>query len=341
MTYPDLAMVIPVWFAEAVPQATVRDRLLQTLEGVGQYVAPGKVVIVTDGDDRSAEVLSSFLPEFKRRYGHPFRLLVNEENGGKGSALTSGLRTLLREEEFSYALIRDGDGDHYVGDVEHLYRYMQWMRRQGVRGELVVVGRRADIHRSIGWIRGEFEELLNRLTMAALTHRLAAEGRVLDLRFLSAYPEPPDLMSGYKLCSHGICRVMAERNWQEGLPVTAVDLYRYGMEQIPLVEGGLEGAAIGEVLRLVGDDEKVSGHGRYTEPSVNAGLALWVLRRLDIAPDAAVSILENAIARSRLHTDPVGVSLLEAFCELLCQGFQTYWQAPISRKPDLVQLGLL
>jgi len=60
-----------------------------------------------------------------------------------------------------------------------------------------------------------------------------------------------------------------------------------------------------------------------------------------LAPDAAISILENAIARSRLHTDPVGVSLLEAFCELLYRGFQTYWQEPISRKPKLIQLGLL
>ncbi len=218
---------------------------------------------------------------------------------------------------------------------------MQWMRAQGVRGELIVVGRRADVHRNIGWVRGEFEGLLNHITLAALTHRLAAEGRVFDFRFLSAYPDPPDLMSGYKLCSAGICRTMAERNWQELLPVSAVDLYRYGMEQFPLVEGVLEGATVGEVLRLVGDDQKVSGHGRYTEPSVNAGIALWVLRRLDISPEAAVSIIENATARSRLHTDPVGVSLLEAFCEILYQGLRAYWQEAIPRKPRPIYLGLL
>ena len=249
MTHPDLAMVIPVWFEEAVPEDIIRDRLLRTLTCVEHYVLPGKVVFAVDGDGRSAEILHSLRPEFERR-GGSFRLVIREENGGKGAALAAGLRALLRKESFSYAMVRDGDGDHYVGDIEHLYRYMQWMRAQGVEGEIIVAGRRVDVHRSIGWIRGEFEALLNRLILAALTHRLAAEDRVLDLRFLSAYAEPPDFMSGYKLYSAGICRMMAENDWQAVLPSSAADLYRYGMEQFPLVEGVLAGAAVGEVLRL-------------------------------------------------------------------------------------------
>ncbi len=341
MTYSDLAMVIPVWFSEAVPEDIIRDRLLRTLTGVEHYVLPGKVALVVDGDGRSAEILRSLRPEFERRGGASFRLVIREENSGNGAALAAGLRELLREESFSYAMVRDGDGDHYVGNIEHLYRCLEWMRTQGVEGEIIVAGRRVDVHRSIGWIRGEFEALLNRLTLAALTHRLAAEGRVLDLRFLSAYAEPPDFMSGYKLYSAGVCRMMAENDWQAVLPTSAADLYRYGMEQFPLIEGVLAGAAVGEVLRLAGDDRKVSGHGRYTEPSVKAGLALWVLRRLDISAEAAVSMTENATARGRLHTDPVGVPLLESFCEVLYQGLREYWSGPVPRKPRPARLGLL
>ena len=62
MTYPDLAMIIPVWFEETVPEDLIRERLLRTLTGVGHYVHPGKVVV--DGDGRSAEILYQGLLEF-------------------------------------------------------------------------------------------------------------------------------------------------------------------------------------------------------------------------------------------------------------------------------------
>jgi hypothetical protein len=114
-------MVVPVWFGEAVSEDIIRDRLLRTLTGVEHYVLPVKTALVVDGDGRSAEILRSLRPEFERR-GGSFRLVIREENGGKGAALAAGLRELLREESFFYAMVRDGDGDHYVGDIEHLYR---------------------------------------------------------------------------------------------------------------------------------------------------------------------------------------------------------------------------
>ena len=77
MTYPDLAMIIPVWFEETVPEDLIRERLLRTLTGVGHYVHPGKVALVVDGDGRSAEILRSLHPEFER-FSLDARAVVSE-----------------------------------------------------------------------------------------------------------------------------------------------------------------------------------------------------------------------------------------------------------------------
>ena len=44
MTYPDLAMVIPVWFGEVVPEDIIRDRLLRTLTRISHHPLGGWII---------------------------------------------------------------------------------------------------------------------------------------------------------------------------------------------------------------------------------------------------------------------------------------------------------
>ncbi len=60
MTYSDLAMVIPVWFGEAVPDNDIRGRLHQTLAGGGYSVDPSEIAVSLSPATRP--MLPGFLP---------------------------------------------------------------------------------------------------------------------------------------------------------------------------------------------------------------------------------------------------------------------------------------
>ncbi|MFQ6111350.1 MAG: hypothetical protein ACE5LX_04875, partial [Nitrospinota bacterium] len=277
---PALGVVMPVWFNPRLPLRTIGERLRLTLSGTELYIGQGKLVVVVDGDARSLRVLKELLKEgVGPPEGHQ-RLIHLRRNRGKGRALVEGLKALLPQKDLHFFAFRDGDGDHYLNDLMNLYRYALWMREKGANDDLIVIGRRAHIGRSVGMARADFEVILSRVTLEALKFHLARKGRALDLRFLSGYEEVPDLMSGYKIVSRSLAELIVRRDWQEVLPKRTIDLYRYGMELIPLVEGATRGGLLGEVQRRVGEERGLSGHGRFADPRVNAGLALWLFLRL-------------------------------------------------------------
>ncbi len=300
---PALGMVVPVWFNPRLPLRTIKERLRLTLSGTELYVGPGRLAVVVDGDGRSLKVLKELLKEGVGPREGDLKLLPLRRNCGKGRGLVEGLKALLPQKDLHFFAFRDGDGDHYLNDLMNLYRYALWMREKGGGEDLMVIGRRAHIGRSVGMARADFEVILSRVTLEALKFHLARKGRALDLRFLSGYEEVPDFLSGYKIVSRSLAELMVRRDWQEILPRRTIDLYRYGMELIPLVEGAIRGALLGEVQRLVGEERSLSGHGRLADPRVNAGLALWLFLRLRIPGEAALTILDNAIEGATLAWD--------------------------------------
>jgi hypothetical protein len=132
----------------------------------------------------------------------------------------------------------------------------------------------------------------------------------LKTQHFSLSGEYPDLHSGYKLYSRQICELMIRESWERP-PGVGDEIYRYGVEAVPFVEGVMAGASVGEVTRLSREPD-FSGHGGFARPQSNGIVLLWTFLRLGIKPQQAAAILDNHLSRLTLWTDPEGrAALLE------------------------------
>jgi hypothetical protein len=303
-----LGMVIPVWFPPSLSDDQVRDTLLDTLYDCEHFLPWEHVVLVVDGDARSNAVVQNLQAAYRQRHGQAFEVLYSAENGGKGAAVIRGTQWFLAKDGLEYLTIRDADGDHALNDLVNLMRVALALRTDEGIDRVIVVGRRNHPHRALGWIRGEFETLLNRVLVDAARFALAQRQQVLTTRYFSLSGDYPDLHSGYKVYSRRVCELMVERPWERP-PLVGPEIYRYGVEAVPFVEGVIAGAIIGEITRLTQEPD-FSGHGAFARPETNGAVLLWAFLRLGIAPDHAAALLDNHLSHLTLWTDAEGKKAL-------------------------------
>jgi hypothetical protein len=305
-----LGMLIPVWFPPSVLDSQVRESLLATLHDCEHFLPWEHVVLVVDGDARSYAIVQELQTSCRRRHGHAFDIIHCADNRGKGYAVFRGAQWFLEKQDLEYLTIRDADGDHALNDLVNLMRLAHTLRASEGTDALIIVGRRNHPHRALGWIRGEFETLLNRVLVDSARFALAQRQHILNTQNFSLSGEYPDLHSGYKVYSRRVCELMVERTWERP-PWIGPEIYRYGVEAVPFVEGVMAGAVVGEIARLTQEPD-FSGHGAFASPGTNGSVLLWTFLRLEIAAPQAAAILDNHLSRLTLWTDPQGrASLLE------------------------------
>jgi hypothetical protein len=299
-----LGMLIPVWFPSTLDDDQVRDTLLDTLHDCDHFLPWEHVALVVDGDARSYAVVRDLQTACRQRHGQTFEVIYNVENGGKGAAVLHGTRWFLEKDGLEYLTTRDADGDHLLNDLVNLMRMALALRADEDTESIIAVGRRNHRHRALGWIRGEFETLLNRVLVDAVRFALAQRQQVLNTRYFSLTGDCPDLHSGYKVYSRKVCERMVEQPWERP-PWVGPEIYRYGVEAVPFVEGVMAGAVVGEITRLTQEPE-FTGHAGFTQPETNGAVLLWTFLRLDIQVSHAAALLDNHIPRLTLWTDPEG-----------------------------------
>jgi hypothetical protein len=297
-----LGMLIPVWFPPTLSDHQVRDTLLDTLHDCEHFLPWAQVVLVVDGDARSYAVVQDLQASCRQHQGQAFNVIYCAENGGKGAAVLRGAQWFLERDDLDYLTIRDADGDHALNDLVHLMRLALALRADEGTDRVIIVGRRNHPHRALGWMRGELETLLNRVLVDAVRFALAQRQQVLNTRYFSLAGEYPDLHSGYKIYSRKVCELMVERPW-ECPPWVGAEIYRYGVEAVPFVEGVMAGAVVGEITRLTQEPD-FSGHDAFARPEANGSILLWTLLRLGIGAQQAATILDNHLSRLTLWTDP-------------------------------------
>jgi hypothetical protein len=160
----------------------------------------------------------------------------------------------------------------------------------------------------LGWIRGEFETLLNRVLVDSARFALAQRQHVLNTRYFSLSGEYPDLHSGYKVYSRKVCELMVDRTW-ERQPWVGPEIYRYGVEAVPFIEGVMAGAIVGEITRLAREPD-FSGHGAFAQAEANGSILLWTFLRMGMMSQQALALLDNHLSRLTLWTDPQGRACL-------------------------------
>jgi hypothetical protein len=127
---------------------------------------------------------------------------------------------------------------------------------------------------------------------------------VFKTQYFSLSDEYPDIHSGYKVYSRKICELMVQRPWERP-PWVGAEIFRYGVEAVPFVEGAMAGAVIGEITRITQEPE-FSGHAAFARPETNGSVLLWTFLRLGITPQQATVLLDNHISRLTLWADPQG-----------------------------------
>jgi hypothetical protein len=321
-----LGMMIPVWFPPDLPPERMREALRATLHGCEHYLPWGHVVLIVDGDARSYQIVQELQADHERRDGSAFAVVYQPENRGKGYAVFLGARWLLEQTDLAYLAIRDADGDHALNDLMNLMRLALALRAGEGTEHIMVVGRRSHPHRTLGFVRGEFEILLNRVIVEAVRFALAQRQQVLITRYFAFAGEYPDLHSGYKLYSRSICELLVRQPWERP-PWVGREIYRYGVEAVPFVEGAMTGAVVGEITRLTVAPD-FSGHAGFGRPENNGGVLLWTFLRLGIKPHQAAALLDNHLSRVALWTDPSGRQALLELRRLVLSALPPGGQAP-------------
>jgi len=306
-------VVVPAYFSAAPTDDLVRRLLWMTLGDSHHYLPPEQVWVVVDGDARTARLAAEVQEALRERVGRTFHLLPLAENGGKFRAVREGVRGLLgRHPEVRYVAIRDGDGDHALSDLPALLRAAEECAAARGDSNVLVAGSRASRHHPMGWVRGELETLLDRVTIDALAYHLARQGRALDLTRLPAPNGVPDLSSGYKVYG----RHAAERLFVEATPHLASlserDYWRYGPETVPVVEAALAGATLAETARVTFNGQPTSSFGDFHVVALYGALLGWVFTRLEIPLPVAAQLYDNAACRMLLGTAGPGAETLDA-----------------------------
>ncbi len=202
-----LGMVIPVWFPPNLTDDQVRENLLVTLHDCEHFLPWDHVGLVVDGDARSYAIVQELQDSCRQQHGQAFDVIYSADNRGKGYAVVRGAQWFLEKQDLEYLTIRDADGDHALNDLVNLVRLALTLRASEGTDALIIVGRRNHPHRALGWIRAEFETLLNRVLIDAVRFTLAQRQQVLNTRYFSLSGEYPDLHSGYKVYSRRVCEL--------------------------------------------------------------------------------------------------------------------------------------
>jgi len=294
-----LGMVIPIWFPENMSKSEIVRILSLTMADVEFLIEPSHQVLVCDGQ----EYLKWIIDDIARTSRKSFVTLLTEQNKGKGGAVAHGMDYLLSNSNVDYLVIRDADGDHFINDVPNLVRLASQMCTQLHDNNILVVGGRVDVHRPMGFARGEYERLINDVIWHALQYSLARDGRVINMQYFAEHGLIPDFHSGFKLYTHESAEIALEGLSTADHEIPELDMIRNGSETVPLVEIIARGGIIGQVNRITLETQPVVTFQTKNQAVRYGNRLLWTFVRLGVPFACAKQLLDNAIPRTLLYKD--------------------------------------
>jgi hypothetical protein len=264
-----------------------------------------------DGDAHSAAIARRVLNGLASSGGTTMRLVANESNGGKLAVMRQGMRAVLESQpHVRYLAIMDGDGDHLPAVLPGLVRAAASMAQAYGHERVIAIGARLDRARTMGWVRGELETLLDGLTVDALGYALARQGRAPDVS--QCLPgRIPDLSSGYKVYLREMALALFAGPEPETGTLSAWDYWHYGPETVTIVDAVLGGAVFGELRRPSWNGQPATSFGEFSVVSMYGALLTWAWMRLTLPLDVAATQFDNRRAGMALGTAREGAEVLD------------------------------
>jgi hypothetical protein len=186
---------------------------------------------------------------------------------------------------------------------------------------VVVLGERLSRHRGLGLLRGEQEELADRILLDALQYHAAVSGTPLNLSFIHTVDGVPDFHAGYKLFSRPTAEdVFLSAPQLAGCSEDAY--YRHACEAVMTVEALLHGATLAALNRRTYDEQPVSVFASFNLTQLTADLILWPCKRLQVPAVFVEQWLANHMPQLLLGTlSPQGRDELLAIRDLVLEGY--------------------
>lgn len=294
----ETGIVIPVFFPSSpgngddIAVELLRDTVRSCLESVAD---PGSVCLSVDGAPHGADVAGDL------GTGLGVSVVVADPNRGKLWALRHGMQEFLGRSQLQYFAVVDADGDHFPYELQTMLRCALLLRGCEPAAEVLVLGSRRSRHRPLGFLRGEMEELADRVLLDALHYDAAVRGTPLALEYTTAIEEFPDFHSGFKLFSRATAQAVFER--EPDLCGVSEDAYfRHGCEAVMSVEAIRSGARLLVVARSAMNEQPVSSFGLLERTRLVADKIVWPCRRLGAPAEFVDQWLRNHIPRLLLPT---------------------------------------
>jgi hypothetical protein len=317
-------IVIPVYLPEEIDTARGERLLEENVELCCTQVSdPSLICLSVDGEAFGTDVAG----RLAKTYG--VSTAVSPVNRGKLQAARAGAGQLLEHKGISCLAVVDQDGDHFANELLNFVRAAEHISAENGTDRVLILGRRISRHRPIGFLRGELEELADRVLLDALSYRAAVEGRPLPLQYVTTLDEFPDFHSGYKLFSRA-----AASDVFVGDPhlvgVSEDCYYRHACEAVMVVEALEHGACFGSINRSTVNVQPVSTFGLMDTGRLHADLIIWPCKRLDVPASFVVQWMVNHIPRLLLSTlGSQGKDELERVIELVREAFKEESAVPL------------
>ncbi len=217
--------------------------------------------------------------ELAGRFG--VRVCSTPENKGKLHALRNGMDLLFADSRHRYLAAIDADRDHFPNELVYLLRAANHVQHSRGIEKLLVLGRRISRNRPMGYLRGELEELADRILLDALAYDTTLQELPLRLEYATSLEEFPDFHSGYKLFSRSVVRdVFLEEPMFCGISQSAY--YKHGVEAVMTVEAIKSGAYLVGGNRSTFNDQPLSVFGLLDRLRMTADKIVWPCRRLEV-----------------------------------------------------------
>ena len=289
-------IVIPTFVPPRVDASLSRQLLEDTVHACVQQVDdPRSICLSVDGENYGKEMAEELAGHFG------VRVCSTSENKGKLHALRNGMDLIFADSRHRYLAALDADGDHFPNELANLLRAANHIQQSRGIEKLLVLGRRTSRHRPMGYLRGELEELADRVLLDALAYDAFLQEQPLRLEYATSLEEFPDFHSGYKLFSRSVVEdVFLEEPILCGMSQNAY--YKHGVEAVMTVEAIKSGAHLVGVNRSTLNDQPLSIFGLLDRIQMTADKIVWPCRRLEVPSHFVVQWLRNHMARLQLAT---------------------------------------
>ncbi len=292
--------------------SALTDNVLLLCEQVGD---PQHICLSVDGAECGNDVAASLAS----RYG--VQHVTAETPLGKLQGARLGVAHILQNAVLEHVICLDQDGDHFANEILNMVRAAETIREQARTDRVMVIGQRVSLHRPMGFLRGELEELADRVLLDALTYNAAVTDKPLRMEHAFTFGEYPDFHSGFKLFSRPVAEAVftSEPNLAGA---TDACYFRHAVEAVMTVEALEAGAYLGVINRSTFNEQPVSAFGLMGREHLVADKMIWPCKRLGIPVHFVRQWIDNHLPRLLLGTlRPDGGNELQAIRRLVLEAW--------------------